>query len=647
VSKTININDLKIPLIIGVTGHRDIAEEDKEKLEEKISDIFEYILYKYKNTPIILLTPLADGADRIVAKVALNEKFRDKITISVPLPFDEQTYQTTFGVTVKKEGKYLEELVVITQEGSINEYDSFIDRIDNQINTFVPTKIPMLFDKDEYDKLDEEEKKAVRYKQYSLVGEYVAIHSHILIALQNPCSEGKNGGTAEIVNKKLSGEYEYINTTRENVNIPERGIVYRILTPRKKDEHELVNKYQVIKLFPGNKQVEFKNKDEEPKFLKSMLYKVIDFYTHLLSKPCITKTEIESMNSFRLEHYRINCFNKLVKEHEKIEEPKKKIIKLSEDNVVSYREKGIISDECCWDSDEKLLVKNIITRRAAATLSNIYQNKMNSLELPILILIMLSVSTFFIPDILPESFDKYIKLSYIFIIALFYIFYVYFKKYKDTYEDTRAISEGLRVQIAWKMSKINDSVALSYPSSHKDQMGWIRTTLRALNIFSIPKKQLKVNNKEKEKINKHWINEQIEYFEKNINKLSMKKKSQDKKINFFIYTSIFFSFIFSLNSIFSYIDSSSIWFSLTKFFLIGVPVILLAYFKAKQAFDSYGKTIAQYELSLAHFQRAKNLLQDENNDSMKIYKSLGIEALGENTFWTILRREKQYKSPSL
>ena len=91
-------NDLKIPLIIGVTGHRDIPTTDITEVEEKVRVIFNYITNKYKETPIVLLTPLADGADRIVAKIALKE-FATKITVSVPMPFDESTYKKTFGTS--------------------------------------------------------------------------------------------------------------------------------------------------------------------------------------------------------------------------------------------------------------------------------------------------------------------------------------------------------------------------------------------------------------------------------------------------------------------------------------------------------------------------------------------------------------------
>ena len=64
-------NDYRIHLILGITGHRDIPQEDVDKLKEKIKDIFNELKSKYPHTPFLLLTPLAEGADRIAAKAAI------------------------------------------------------------------------------------------------------------------------------------------------------------------------------------------------------------------------------------------------------------------------------------------------------------------------------------------------------------------------------------------------------------------------------------------------------------------------------------------------------------------------------------------------------------------------------------------------
>jgi len=695
----INVNDLKIPLVIGVTGHRDIPKDDIKAIEEKVREIFKYITDKYKETPIILLSPLADGADRIVAKIALKE-FKTKITVSVPIPFDESTYKKTFGTNDKVKLRY-------NNITSIKEFNFLLCRVKRQKNNFVPNIILMPFDKEAYTALsDEDEKKKIRYKQYTTVGEYIAIHSQILIALQSPCSEGKSGGTAEIVNKKLSGNYDHVTKAKDRVSLPERGLVYRIITPR--INHTLIKslsllkwtdnkpilklpvislqsklikcvleekiKYKLTKLFPsdneqGNEEIPWGTNDKELSGIKKHWNTFVDCLVYLNSKPCITKNQAEEMNSFRREHTQINCLNKIIEENYngKIEykkdndsknknklqtnsistraanDLKKYSPKIEQDKKDSTKVFLNIDDNI--QKEHKLRIKQIISRSSFAYLSGKFQNKTKFYEKLLLTLIFTSSLTFFV---IPKlGVDKFItNIIYLFIIVLFYIFATKFKKYKVLYEDTRALSEGLRVQNTWKDLGIDESVAFSYPSSYKDELNWIRTSLRSLNIFSSLNGS-KILNKDKEYlVRKSWIGNndkgQIRFFKKNIKEKEPKERIYKKIIKYLTRTTIALGSLLAANNIYQFIDNID-----NLKILTGVFFTFAAVFKSKEHFDGYSKIIKEYKLSLAHFLRAKELLEDEKNDKKKIYKSLGIEALQENTFWTILRREKNYKSPSL
>lgn len=593
----------KVPLVIGVTGHRDILEKDYLELEKKIKIIFNSLLNKYPSTPLILLSPLADGADRLVANVVLKE-FKSYIDIKVILPFDEETYINTFGV----EG-------ISTKEKSTLEYESLKSEIISNENTF--TKLD--FNKDYYNKLEnEKEKKAIRDRQYSMVGEYIAIHSHILLALENPKSVGKVGGTSEVVRIKLTGEYNYFGK-QNDVSYPEKGLVYRVNTPRLKDYGSRLlsndEKYKIYKLFPDtNKLCEWKE-DEIDK------YTLKDFKEHLFSKPCLTITQKEEYNSYRQQHLQINCLNKMIEDNvDKIEDGVKK-------DIENLNKLGI---------KDLNILKLVLIRRAVATISSQNQQKMKTIENILLFLIVLTTTIVLTKSIFPDIIKNLLSIFYPLIIVLFYIALTYFKKYKNSYEDTRAISEGLRVQIAWNMAKIGESVAMNYLSKQKDELNWIRSSLRGLNIFS-----LNDSIRDLDKVNNYWIEEQINYFSKNITKYSKiySKSSDTTNILFILFLSLYFSF-----SIFSYyVDNLE---NIEKIHL-AIPLILLAFFKSKQLFDGHDKIIKQYELSLDSFKRAKKLLSEEKTDKKEVLKNLGKEALFENSFWTILRREKNYKTPSL
>lgn len=56
--------DLKLgplPLVLGVTGHRGLRSQDHEALRCLVTDIFAELQNEYPSTPIILLSPLAEG----------------------------------------------------------------------------------------------------------------------------------------------------------------------------------------------------------------------------------------------------------------------------------------------------------------------------------------------------------------------------------------------------------------------------------------------------------------------------------------------------------------------------------------------------------------------------------------------------------
>lgn len=611
--------DLKIPLIIGVTGHRDISKVDIEQLESKIKIIFNYISKKYSKTPIILLTPLADGADRIVANIALNN-FKDNITVSVPMPFDETTYKKTFGTNSKIKLRF-------DNEQSIEEFDMLMEEVKMQKNAFILNQIYMPNDG--------------KKKNYSFVGEYIAIHSQILIALQNPYSEEKNGGTAEIVHKKLSGNYDYVTDIKERVDLPERGLVYRIRTPRIQDKENKTElkqeeKYKLSKLFPadndqGYEEIEWGSNDNEVTSIKKYLNAIVDFKTHLNTKLCITKSKLEQMNSFRREHTQINCLNQLI---EKYSDGIK--IRASNDLKSSLK-------------DDKLKQRQIMTRSSFAYLSSIFQTKMKQYEKYLLGLILISTFTFFVIS----KFDvkqSILNAIYILVIILFYIFAIIFKRYKNLYEDTRALSEGLRVQNAWKDLGINESVAFSYPSSYKDELNWIRTSLRSINIFSSLKNSKNIEEKKKEEllVRNSWIGNESKGQIKFLNKYKSYQKSENKRnflIRYFAVVILVIGGILAIDVIYPFIENKDSLLFLSAY--NGLFLTVVSIVKSKQLFDGYPKIIKEYKLSQAHFQRAQKLLEDDNNDKKKIYKSLGKVALQENTFWTILRREKNYKSPTL
>jgi hypothetical protein len=81
-----------LPITIGITGHRDVRPEDMPVIEESLHKVFRDIGRMCPHSPIYIITALAEGADRIAAKVALDLGMR----IIAPLPMRRELYEKDF-----------------------------------------------------------------------------------------------------------------------------------------------------------------------------------------------------------------------------------------------------------------------------------------------------------------------------------------------------------------------------------------------------------------------------------------------------------------------------------------------------------------------------------------------------------------------
>ncbi len=186
----------KLPITLGISGHRDLREQDKEILRQSIRKIFKFLRQHYPNNLLELISPLAEGADTLVAQVALEEK----MPLIVPLPLPVAQYLLDF------------------------ETPEVFTKLLKQAQTVI--EMPLL---DGEDNLSTYGK--ARTQQYVQVGAYVARQCFILIALWDGLPLEKAGGTSQVVKFKLTGKMKDFETKNTDT-----GPVYQIITPRKSGE---------------------------------------------------------------------------------------------------------------------------------------------------------------------------------------------------------------------------------------------------------------------------------------------------------------------------------------------------------------------------------------------------------------------------
>jgi hypothetical protein len=87
-----SIASSRIPLLIGVTGHRDIAPQDEIPLRVAFAAVLDAIADAYPETPLVVLSALAAGADILSAQEALARN----VAVFACLPMPADLYEDDF-----------------------------------------------------------------------------------------------------------------------------------------------------------------------------------------------------------------------------------------------------------------------------------------------------------------------------------------------------------------------------------------------------------------------------------------------------------------------------------------------------------------------------------------------------------------------
>ena len=194
----LDLNQAKAPLILGVTGHRKLRHEDCGILKERVARIIQALRKKFPSTPFILLSPLAEGADRLVAEVAL----RMYVQLVVPLPMAITLYERDF-------------------PNSIAQFHELLGKA----HTYFEVS-------PKYDSYAVATHRKARDLRYEAVGKYIVRQSQILLALWDGVPSDKVGSTAAVVHFQTQGMPEQL---AESLETPERFPVYQIVTPRENE----------------------------------------------------------------------------------------------------------------------------------------------------------------------------------------------------------------------------------------------------------------------------------------------------------------------------------------------------------------------------------------------------------------------------
>lgn len=200
-----------VPLIIGVTSHRNLVASEIGPLRECVREFLRQLQQEYPGMPLLVLSALAEGGDQLVAQEALAAGAR----LMAPLPLPREVYVEDF-----------------VDPGVRADFDALCDRAQ-----VVPLPLPPAQPRRAIEAVG-----LPRDRQYARAGVYIASHCHILLALWDGKASERLGGTAQIARYHLTGVIPgLIDRRRSRYQLPGGGderLLYHIVCSRDQEHGE-------------------------------------------------------------------------------------------------------------------------------------------------------------------------------------------------------------------------------------------------------------------------------------------------------------------------------------------------------------------------------------------------------------------------
>lgn len=209
-AETIPVGGFRLPLVIGITGHRDLKADEIPGIRERVRELFLDLQERYPTRKLRLLSPLAEGADRLAANVAV--ELGMELSVVMPMPIG--VYHTEF-----------------SSAESVSEFDGLYAGAHDVFELPIARNGSI-----------ESISKPGRARdlQYAQCGVFLSAHCHILLALWDGKMSGQLGGTAQVVrfhhHDIMPGYTTRTVATQQMLIDDESDLIYHIVCSREGPE---------------------------------------------------------------------------------------------------------------------------------------------------------------------------------------------------------------------------------------------------------------------------------------------------------------------------------------------------------------------------------------------------------------------------
>jgi hypothetical protein len=640
----------QLPLVIGVTGHRDLRDKDVPQLEEKVGAIIRRLRRDYLDDdpqmPIIVLSSLAEGADRLVARVALAHGAQ----LIAPLPLPLEEYRRDFDPGLKP--------------GNIAEFDELFAK------AIAAPLMPLHGGSLELIRSDAKK----RAEQYRAVGVFIAQHCHVLLALwDGDRKDVAAGGTAEVVSFKRDGVPLTVSgSARACLDGTEIGPVIEVQTPRMKEgsapDRIVVRPWgrAVIQRYRGGRIRRIWR--VLAVFLGNVLRRHIEDESAKLS--AAHRHELETWENFEALVDLTRKFNREAASLAKSPGGQARLAQ-SLDDLFTQPPK---SEPDAHARGRALNLAPLWCRlyAIADTLALERQSQFKRdwhllFVFGFIALICFAVFTHF------EDVTQVLSMiGYVLTFAVGVIVFVRAVRRQDQarYLDYRALAEALRVAIFWKLLGIGSGfvdakakiaghphsepnpigmIANAYPIKQPSELAWVKVCLRTLERLDKPDDRplRRIDPIGHVIARRFWVHGQFKYFEGQGSHHNLLAESIQARSDILVLLSPFVFVPMLIGFLLFDVDYYWSWISAQEalLFLIGLlPIIAAAWsgYSERLAFKAQAR---QYDRMRMLFERAYDLLPLQTDDESAslahaLYHELGTEAMRESAEWVAIYRER-------
>jgi hypothetical protein len=645
----------RLPLVIGVTGHRDLRDEDVPRLEREVAAIVTGLrrdfLRNDPETPTIVLSALAEGADRLVARVALAHGVR--LIAPLPMPLDE--YRRDFEPGLKN--------------GNLAEFEAlFAQAIAAPVMPLHGTSLEQL-------RTDQDK----RNEQYRALGIFIIQHCHVLVALWDGNDKDMSpGGTAEVVTFKRQGiPLRVSGSARASLDASEIGPVIEIVTPRMKEgstaQEIVVRRWgrAVIKQYRGG-------------IIRRGWRRFRAFSAHVLGRElederyklaATERRELENWESFDTliqltRHF--NCDAAALQQ-----EPNgPKRLAQSVDYLFTDTEPGAVVNEQAKMHALDVAPLWCHLHGIADTLAQKRQSEFKRDWKLLFAWALIAFVCFVLFTHAASHLSAAITVgllaaySFSFLIIVVVFLRAVHARHQERYLDYRALAEALRVAVYWKLLGIGSryfdakgrsgeapsvevnpigTIANAYPITQPSELAWVKICLRTLE--RLDKTHVKSGERMDpighELAKRFWVRGQFAYFRRQGLRYNEWAEANETRAGALIILSPFVFVPLLIYLVLLEIDVQWLGANVREALILFVGLLpgLAAALTGYTERLAYKAQARQYDRMRMLFERACDLLPDKMDAETAsiahaLYRELGGEAMKENAEWVAIYRQR-------